>query len=144
MNDIGAAMQSAIESRRGNNPVARLRGLIERMDNDLMRYKAKFPESLTGINQRAKTINELDSICKDLEQLEPLESWRTINDHIRSAEHHEFNPDIALVYIPLKIEKPEYTMAKKVIIDLCDYNFENPRDYEYYQGGLYQEYRNKP
>lgn len=140
MNNIGSIMQTCIESKWGDSPIAHLRALIERMDKDLMQYKAKYPDSLTGINKRAKTINELDSICKKMEEIEPIDVWKTIKESIKSAEHHEFDPEIALVYIPLKANNPEYSTARKAIIDLCGYNFENPRDYEYYQGRLYQEY----
>lgn len=141
MTNIGARIQSAIKSRQGiNNPIGRFRAIVEQMDADLIQYKRKYPDSTTSINKRTDLINELDEICRTLEQYEPIDVWRMIWDKLNLARLCDFDGDIALVYFPLKPNLPDYSEAKQIVIDLCGYDLKNPRDYEYHKGELFKEY----
>lgn len=139
---IGEKMQSAITEKKGvDNPIGKLRKIITQMESDLNWYRANYPESNTA--KKAELITQLDNICTTLEQCEPIDVWRVIWDKLNLARLHEFNGDLALVYFPLKPNLPDYATAKQVIIDLCGFNFSNPRDYEYGRGELFQEYAPK-
>lgn len=136
---IGEKMQSAIEEKKSvDNPIGKLRKIITQMESDLEWYRVKFPESNAA--KKADLINQLDNICKTLEQYEPIDVWRMIWDKLNLARLCDFDGDIALVYFPLKPNLPDYSEAKQIVIDLCGYDLKNPRDYEYHKGELFKEY----
>lgn len=144
MTDVATRMQSVIRWRQGvDNPVGQLRLIVDRMDTDLIHYKSKYPEAAASINKRADLINSLDDICRTLEQCEPIDVWRMIWGKLDEAKNIEFTPDIAMVYIPLKVNLPSYAEAKQVVIDLCGYAMDNPRDYDYARGKLYTSSSNE-
>ena len=131
MNNVGQIMQASAILQQGiNNPVARLRSLIDDMRSKLKWYNSKYPDADT--TKRWQLIQELDLICMSFEKCEPIGLVKLIHEKLEDAYRDKFNPNCAQVWLPLTtdLDAHDLSAARPAVIDLVgwDIRFESQYD----------------
>jgi hypothetical protein len=131
MNNIGQLMQASTILNNGiDNPVSRLRSLVDDMRNQLRWYKSKYPDADT--TKRWQLIQELELILQTLEKCEPIGLVKLIHEKLEDAYRDKFNPNCAQVWLPLTtdLDVHDLSAARPAIIDLIgwDIRFESQYD----------------
>lgn len=131
MNNIGQLMQASEILQQGiDNPVPRLRSLVDDMRSRLKWYNDKYPEIDTS--KRWQLIQELELICMTLEKYEPIELMKTIRRGLDDAARNSLNPDCAEIWVPLKsdVDIRNINKLKIAVIDLVGFDFDSPYLYD--------------
>lgn len=130
MNNIGQLMQASAILQQGiNNPVARLRTIVDDMRNKLKYYNGKHPE--TDTSKRWQLLQELELICQTLEKCEPISLMPIINKQLQDAYRDDFHPDVAVIILPLKSYVQDLLHCRPAYIDLVGFGVDNPREFDY-------------
>lgn len=128
--NIGALMDAAnTMSARVDRPVAELRNIVSRMRADLTWYQQRYPDH--KVDNKLQLLRSLEAVTQALEQCEPVDLMRTVRTKLTEAALNKFNPDVAVIYLPLKHQIPDILHCKPAIIDLCDWRVDSPYDYDH-------------
>jgi len=129
--NIGTLIQaSAILNKGLDNPVARLRTIVDDMRSKLKWYNSKHPE--VDSCKRWQLIQELELICQALEKCEPITLMATIRKLLNDAYRDKFNPNCAQVWLPLTtdLDVSDLSSARPAVIDLVGWDIRFPSQYD--------------